>query len=114
MFEDKYLVRECNYFVVDKLVEKYHYLGDKDFRSGYCFSLHEKKNHEYGDLITIGKTLGGCVWHNVSAPNTVQGAFGLDRTDQEGIFELGRFILIPEANQQKNLASYFLSRKEYR
>jgi len=105
----KLLVKECDYNMVDRLVEKYHYLGEKDFRSGYCYSLCEKANQSFGDLTAIGKTLGGLVWHGVSVPNTVVGAFGLDRDDQEGMFELGRFVLITEANQ-KNVASFFLSK----
>jgi len=69
------------------LISKYHYLGNKGFRSGVIYGLFENN------------ILIGCaVYHGVSAPETVVGAFGLKRDEQEGIWELGRLVLLPEYN----------------
>src|SRR3990167_4693037 len=81
-----------------RMLSKYHYLGDKGFRSHKNFGL------------LINEYLIGCIiFHGVSAPETVVGAFGLERNNQDGIWEIGRLVMIPEANK-KNYGSYLISR----
>lgn len=80
------------------LVNKYHYLGKKAFRHSYCFGIFE--NQEF---------IGAIVFHGVSAPETVVGAFGLERNQQEGIFEIGRLVLRPDCNG-KNFGSMLVGR----
>lgn len=86
--------------VCAEMINKYHYLGRQgfDFRSGYNFGLY------YGDTL-----IGVAVFHTVSAPETVQGCFGLERDDQHGIWELGRLTIHPNYNG-KNYTSWFLAR----
>jgi predicted GNAT family N-acyltransferase len=81
-----------------EFVERHHYLGAKRFRCSYAFGLFDD-----GDLI------GACVFHGISAPETAVGAFGLARTDQDGLWELGRLVLRADKNGQ-NRASFFVRR----
>lgn len=78
------------------IIEKYHYLGGKGFLFKFGFGLFEE-----------GVLIGAAVYHGPSAPETVVGAFGLDRKDQEGIWELGRLVLDPEKNG-KNFGSFLI------
>lgn len=93
----KIWVSESKVSLVEELVKKYHYLGDKPFRVGYAYVLEHN-----------GAINGGLIWHSVSAPETVVGAFGLERTEQDGIFELGRLVVSPKLNK-RGLTSFFLS-----
>ena len=86
------------------LLSQYHYLGKKSFRQSTIFGIIPE-NREFGDS-TI---LGACVFHIVSAPETCVGAFGLERSDQNGIFELGRLVMHPSLNGG-NHTSWFVSK----
>ncbi len=55
------------------------------------------------------KLIGVAIFHGLSVPETAKGCFGLERTEQGGIFELGRLALNPDY-YMKNLTSWFLSR----
>ena len=80
------------------LISAYHYLWDKGFRSGKNFGL-----------FLCDELIGCAVYHSVSAPETVVGAFGLDRCQQDGFLELGRLVLKPEYNGG-NLGSILVGR----
>jgi len=81
------------------IIKRYHYLGDRGYRS----------KHIYGLFLTENDTMiGVCVYHDVSAPETVVGGFGMSRDEQNGILELGRFVLVPDINIP-NVGSYFIS-----
>ena len=65
---------------------RWHYLGDKDFVEGFSFGAF------------FDGLLWGCMtFHGVSAPETCVGLFGLERQDQEGIWELGRLAFHDDA-----------------
>ena len=85
------------------LISKYHYLGSKGFRSKVCFGLFKMKDVFEYELV------GCAVYHDVSAPETVVGAFGLERNQQEGILELGRMVLRPDHNGG-NFGSFLIGR----
>ena len=87
--KNKYEVREIGKKQAKELVSKYHYLKEKGFRSKKCYGLFQKENCEL---------VGVAVYHNVSAPETIVGAFGLKREEQGGIFELGRLVVKPNFN----------------
>ena len=78
------------------MIKKHHYLGKQgfSFRSGYNYGL-------FCDDVLIGVA----VFHSVSAPETVQGCFGLARNEQDGIWELGRLVIHP---------NYKIKSKEYK
>lgn len=84
------------------LLRQYHYLKDisKGFKSGYNYGL-------YKDQILVGV----CIYTGFPVPELVKGMFGLERTDQDGFFELSRLCLDPTVQKQEhNLASWFISR----
>lgn len=80
-------VKEITAQQAKPLIAYYHYLGAKGFRCSYAFGLY-----------LDAELAGAIVYHGVSAPETVVGAFGLNRTDQQGIFEIGRLVLNPIYN----------------
>lgn len=82
------------------LLDKFHYLSKqgRGFRSGFNYGLF------IGD-----KLIGVAIFHTLSVPETAKGCFGLNRNEQEGIYELGRLALDPN-EYEKNLTSWFLSR----
>ena len=85
---------ECKEFLATR-----HYLSlqGRSFRSGQNFGLF------------LGNELiGVAIFHGVSAGETVMGAFGLEKTEQAGFYELGRLALDAD-NNAKNLASWFLA-----
>ena len=83
-----------------KLLNEYHYLSkeSKGFRCGFNYGIFKQD-----ELISV------CIFHAPSVPELVKGCFGLDRSSQEGIYELGRLCVHPEHNF-KNLLSWFVSK----
>lgn len=71
------------------LLYPYHYLTSesKGFRSGT----------NYGAFID-NKLLAVCIFNCPSVPELVKGCFGLERKEQEGIFELGRLVKHPDSS----------------
>ena len=74
-----------------EMITKFHYLKDKGFRYKFAYGLYEND-----------EIIGVAVYHGPSAPETIVGAFGLQRTDQDGFWELGRMVL----KKDKNGANY--------
>lgn len=95
---DSFSIRKIHKEDAILLLEKYHYLGRKDFRKSTIYGLWKDR-----------ELLGACVFHGVSAPETCVGAFGLKRDQQEGIYELGRLVMHPGFNGG-NYTSWFVSR----
>jgi GNAT superfamily N-acetyltransferase len=91
-------IKKISHAELKKLVTEFHYLGGKAFRASFCYGL-----------FIDGKLSGGIVYHGISAPETAVGAFGLSRTEQSGLWEIGRLVLIPEING-KNFGSFLISR----
>ena len=82
------------------ILSQYHYLNKKSkgFRTGFNFGL-------YKDTVLVGV----CVFHSPSVPETLKGCFGLSRTEQNGVYELGRLCLDPQI-KENNILSWFVSR----
>lgn len=98
---NKYEIKKVSKYTAEKFLDKFHYLHLQgfSFRSGYNFGLFNDER------ILIGIA----IYHSPSVPEILQGAFGAERNNQQGIFELGRLALNP-FYYEKNLTSYFLSR----
>ena len=81
---------------------KWHYLKDisKGFKSGVNYGLFKN------NLLC-----GVCIYTGFPVPELVKGMYGLERTDQNGFFELSRLCLEPESQKEEhNLASWFVSK----
>ena len=76
--------------------QKWHYLKEKGFRSSLSYGAFYE-----------GQIWGAITFHGVSAPETVVGLFGLDRNDQNGIFEIGRLAM--DDRCPKNSESRFIA-----
>lgn len=94
-FEIKRVNRKtCEDFLKDR-----HYLSLQgcSFRSGNNYGLFFKD-----------KLIGLAIFHGVSAGETIKGAFGLEKTEQSGFYELGR-LAMDEDHNVKNLTSWFVA-----
>jgi len=94
----------------EELLLQYHYLKDisKSFKSGYNYGLFLKNDF---CPLKIGGLLGVCIFTGLPVPEIAQGAFGLERNEQQGLFELSRLCIHPEIQgTEHNITSWFVSR----
>jgi hypothetical protein len=94
----------------DELILKYHYLKDisKGYKSGKNFGLFKKNDFS---PLNIGPLLGTVIFTNLPVPEIVKGAFGLERNQQQGLFELSRLCIHPDTQKEEyNITSWFVSR----
>jgi len=93
-----------------ELLLRFHYLKDisKTFKSGYNYGLY--KNNQFCPL-NIGGIQGVCIFTGLPVPEIAKGAFGLERNEQQGLFELSRLCIHPNTQQEEyNITSWFVSR----
>ena len=93
-----------------ELLLRFHYLKDisKGFKSGYNYGLY--KNNDFCPL-NIGGIQGVCIFTGLPVPEIAQGAFGLERNEQNGFFELSRLCIHPDTQQSEyNITSWFVSK----
>ena len=94
----------------DELILKYHYLKDisKGYKSGRNYGLFKKNDF---CPLNIGQLLGAVIFTGLPVPEIAQGAFGLERNEQEGLFELSRLCIHPDTQSaEHNITSWFVSR----
>jgi len=94
----------------EELLLTYHYLKDfsKGYRSGYNYGLFKKNDFS---PLNIGPLLGTIIFTGLPVPEIAQGAFGLERNEQQGLFELSRLCIHPETqHSEHNITSWFVSR----
>jgi hypothetical protein len=94
---------------IKDLLYTHHYLKDesKDFKSGFNYGLYRRS---FTDILRIGNCLGACVFTGLPVPEIAVGAFGLERNQQEGIYELSRLCIHPEVQKEEyNITSWFVS-----
>ncbi len=95
---------------IKNLLYNYHYLKDesKDFKSGYNYGLFKSS---VSDILHIGDCLAACVFTKIPVPEIAVGAFGLQRHEQEGLYELSRLCIHPDVQKTEyNITSWFVSR----
>ena len=105
-----YHIDRVNKSEAAELLLRFHYLKDisKTFKSGYNYGLY--KNNEFCPL-NIGGIQGVCIFTGLPVPEIAKGAFGLERNEQEGLFELSRLCIHPITQQEEyNITSWFVSR----
>jgi len=96
---------------IRELLYTHHYLKDesKDFKSGFNYGLY--KHTEWECPLRLGGCLGACVFTGLPVPEIAVGAFGLNRNEQQGIFELSRLCIEPDTQSREyNITSWFVSR----
>lgn len=84
------------------LLRDHHYLSkiSKGFKSKFNYGL------VHGDQV-----VGVCIFTGFPVPELSVGMLGIDRDDQDGLFELSRLVLDPDHQaQEHNLASWFVAR----
>jgi hypothetical protein len=94
----------------EELLLKYHYLKDisKGFKSRHNYGLFEK--NEFSPL-NIGGLKGVVIFSGLPVPEIAKGAFGLERNEQQGLFELSRLCIHPQTQQSEyNITSWFVSK----
>ena len=110
MKEDFFIdnVKKCE---VKDLLNTFHYLKNesKDFKvSPYSYGLYR---NSVTDVLHIGGCCGCVIFTGLSVPEIAVGAFGLQRHDQEGLYELSRLCVHPDAQREEyNITSWFVSR----
>ena len=95
---------------IKDLLYTYHYLKDesKDFKSGFNYGLFRSS---VSDILRVGGCLGACIFTGLPVPEIAVGAFGLQRNEQEGIYELSRLCIHPDLQKEEhNITSWFVSR----
>jgi hypothetical protein len=101
-------VKKCE---VKDLLNTFHYLKDesKDFKvSPYSYGLYR---NSVTDVLHIGGCLGVCIFTGLPVPEIAVGAFGLQRHEQEGLYELSRLCVHPDVQREEyNITSWFVSR----
>jgi hypothetical protein len=97
-----YSIQEIDKKACADILLKYHYLKDisKGFKSGFNFGLFKKD-----------ECVGVCIFTGFPVPELSKGMLGLEREDQEGLFELSRLCVIPKIQTtEHNITSWFISR----
>ena len=92
------------------LLLRFHYLKDisKSFKSGYNYGLYKKNDFS---PLNIGGIQGVCIFTGLPVPEIAQGAFGLERNEQHGLFELSRLCIHPDTQEREyNITSWFVSK----
>ena len=110
MSKNAYYIDKVGKEEIKDLLYTYHYLKDesKDFKSGYNYSLYRKS---FTDILNIGGSVGACIFTGLPVPEIAVGAFGLERSQQEGIYELSRLCVHPDIQKEEyNITSWFVSR----
>ena len=95
---------------IKELLYTHHYLKDesKDFKSGFNYGLFRSS---VSDILRIGGCLGTCIFTGLPVPEIAVGAFGLQRDQQEGLYELSRLCIHPDIQKEEyNITSWFVSR----
>ena len=105
-----YLIDRVGKEEIKELLYTYHYLKDesKDFKSGFNYGLFRSS---VSDILRVGGCLGACIFTGLPVPEIAVGAFGLQRHEQEGIYELSRLCIHPDVQKEEyNITSWFVSR----
>jgi hypothetical protein len=108
--KDEYFIDKVSKEEIKNLLYTYHYLKDesKDFKSGFNYALYRKS---FTDVLRIGSPIAACVFTSFPVPELAVGAFGLQRNEQEGLYELSRLCVHPDVQKEEyNITSWFVSR----
>ena len=105
-----YTIDRVNKSEAAELLLRFHYLKDisKSFKSGFNYGLFKKNDF---CPLNIGGIKGICIFTGLPVPEIAKGAFGLERNEQQGLFELSRLCIEPNTQScEYNITSWFVSR----
>ena len=105
-----YTIDRVNKSEAAELLLRFHYLKDisKSFKSGFNYGLFKKNDF---CPLKIGGIKGICIFTGLPVPEIAKGAFGLERNEQQGLFELSRLCIEPNTQScEYNITSWFVSR----
>jgi hypothetical protein len=109
--KEEYYIDKVKKCEVKDLLNTFHYLKDesKDFKvSPYSYGLYR---NSVTDVLHVGGCLGCVIFTGLPVPEIVVGAFGLQRHEQEGLYELSRLCIHPDIQKiEYNITSWFVSR----
>jgi len=109
--KSQYYIERVTKKELEPLFLTHHYLKDesKTFKSWYNYGLFKYTDWECP--LNIGGCLGGIVFTSLPVPEIAVGAFGLQRHEQEGLYELSRLCVHPDIQKEEyNITSWFVSR----
>jgi len=109
--KSQYYIERVTKKELEHLLLTYHYLKDesKTYKSGFNYGLF--KRSEWECPLRIGNCLGACIFTGLPVPEIAKGAFGLNRNEQQGLFELSRLCIEPSTQSSEyNITSWFVSR----
>ncbi len=110
MSKNAYYIDRVGKEEIKNLLYTHHYLKDesKDFKSGFNYGLFKST---FECPLNLGGCLGACIFSSLPVPEIAVGAFGLERNQQKGIYELSRLCIHPDIQKEEyNITSWFLSR----
>lgn len=102
MSKSDYSLRVITKNECKNILDGWHYLSklSKGFKSGFNYGLF---HHD--------ALIGVCIFTGFPVPELSKGLFGLDRSDQDGLFELSRLCVSPHYQQSEhNITSWFVAR----
>ena len=110
MSKSTYFIDKVGKSEVKDLLNTFHYLKDesKDFKSHYNYGLYRNTITE---ILHVGGALGVCIFTKIPVPEIAVSAFGLERHQQDGLYELSRLCIHPDLQKEEyNITSWFVSR----
>jgi hypothetical protein len=109
--KEEYYIDKVKKCEVKDLLNTFHYLRheSKDFKiSPYSYGLYR---NSVTDVLHIGGCCAVCIFTKIPVPEIAVGAFGLQRHEQEGLYELSRLCVHPDIQREEyNITSWFVSR----
>jgi hypothetical protein len=100
--KSEFTIQQIDKQTCANILLKFHYLKDisKGFKTGFNYGLFKENN-----------CVGVVIFTGFPVPELAKGMLGLERNQQEGLFELSRLCLISEIQQtEHNIATWFVSR----
>lgn len=102
MSKEDYNIKRITKKEASILLDKYHYLSEisRGFKSGFNYGLFNNTDNLVGVIIFTG----------FPVPELSKGMLGLDRNNQEGLFELSRLVIHPKTQENEyNITSWFVA-----
>jgi hypothetical protein len=116
--KSNYTIRQCQKKEITLILDRFHYLSKNEVKPFGLFQdeglVHHSFNFKSGFNVALfhnDEPVGACIFTGFPVPELSYECFGLNRDDQDGLWELSRFVLAPEHQKgEHNLATWFMAR----